>query len=1106
MTWLGRLFGADRPADVVEVGSRVLPDGPRTALSGTGVAQLRSAQAAIRALARRPPVSEAIPAVLEQRIAILPSADGQPQPRQVPALITSPAQLRAPTDAPILLEPIAQTAVEAQRRRKELEPLLRRVDAGVASAADRIRLRHLATRAIADLEFSAPAAAQPRESAATLTARERREGADSAPPGEQPGEAVEEAETEPAVPESGVSMPSEEGALGAVVDQVEDMLGAAPVPGAALHLSTFRVNETAIHDFTYYQFLRNPDLLGLRTPGSSAGADLDLFVQTAWDIIVEVVETESDSVTGLEYSTINLVPYFPQFEATIFQLFLRYAASPLYETARRLQPGYAGSSGSTREDVLVAFDAWLTDLVRSAQYDPNNLASSFDDPARWVNAAAQIQTVFFGLFPSARLTTSVDRVEDNYSFTPFPIGIVNFGLRLVYRQEWRPLGTQPGEIVRTIPLGPKQTEKVSTRVLINQRESRTAETLVSTETTTEASSVTRESSDVVEEASKNLKWHVDVEASASYGFGSGSVNSGVAGETAASSKDTKSRLNEAMEKTTSRMRRDVKVVVSTERTVTEEVTQASEITNPNDEVAVTYVYSKLQRQYEIQTKLAEVQSVVFIPERIPAWNEIDEGWVRRHDWILNKVLLDSSFEEDLAEIAREPDDVDFADAEGVIAGSAKNARDAISEYKTYTGGTLPDLFSSVQGGYERMIEKARGVELNRRRRSQRSERFLRHVRENILHYMRAIWSAEDADQRLRRYSRVLVPTRWTFSPTSPPDPSNPELEVAGEFMPDLSPASLRPLIDVINPAGPIGYTGNYAVYHLRSDPSLLGLNQALTLIRSAYVRFDVSVSDQQEQPVAVRQAVAVSPRYRDTTYLLTRTGNGWTATEGRSGLPVAVTELDRGAGADVDGVVVRFDAAPASNSVFNIRLLASDHLEDPELRLLRLLHPLPTAADAPAFFDGDVLADMATYLPELAVQLPADTSGGWPTLSAAAKETARRTYHRYLLLREHTRRFLLETNNLLVDLEVGQTPGLELFKRLHRVVDVLKEVEEASRRRLENARKRGRLEDDDFADPDIEQVTVIGGADELRTIVGPVVGTPGGTSGGTQPGGGGGNP
>jgi hypothetical protein len=922
--------------------------------------------------------------------------------------------------------------------------------------------------------------------------------------GDPEGEAVAEASgDEGEVESNGVSpLGGSDQALAAVLARVEDMLTTAPAPGSALHLAAFRVPETATHDFTQYLFLRDPDLLGFRSPGSTAGADLDLFLQQAWDAIVAVVETTADAGTGVNYSFINLVPYFPQFESTIYQLFLRNAASPLYEFSRRVQPGYAGSSGSTRIDVIIAFEAWLVDLVRSAQYDANDLASSFDHPQQWANAAAQIQTRFFGLFPSARLTTTVDFLEDNYSFTPFPTAVINFGLRLVYRQEWRPLGTQPGEIVRTIPLGPKQVERVSTRVIVNRRQSRTADTFVSTETSTEASSVTRESSDVVEEASSSLKWHVDAEASAGFGFGSASVSTGMAGETASSSKDSKSRLNETMQKTASKMRRDVKVVVSTELAVTEEETRASEIMNPNDEVAVTYVYSKLQRQYEIQTRLAEVQSVVFVPERVPAWNEIDENWVRRHDWILGRALLDASFAEDLAEIAREPDDIDVADTNDIISGAATRASNAIESYRDFPGGALPDFFSSVQAGYERQLERRRGIDLNKARRGLRGARLLRHIRENILHYMRAIWSAEDADQRLRRYSRLQVASRWTFVPTSPPDPAHPELEIAGEFIPDLSPASMRQLTDVINPAGPVGYTGNYAVYQIKSDPNLLDLNQALTLLRSNYVRFDVRVDGPGGAP-DVLQAVAVRPRYRDTTYTLVRAAAGWTATEDRSGIAVVVDEGDGGRSVEVDGLLIRFDAVPITGTTFSIRLLASDELEDPELRLLRILRPLPSAADAQAFFSPAMLAELASFLPEVAVLYPPDVSAGWQALDTVAQAAVLSGYHRYLLFKEHTRRFLLETNNLLLDLEVGETPGLELFKRLHRVIDVLKEAEEVARRILENARRDTRLATGDYADPDIENVTVIGGADELRTVVGPVVNTtPGGQP--SSPGSGGG--
>lgn len=1054
-------------------------------VTGSGVAELRAARTAIHAMTARAPVSRAIPAAVSQRLAILFAADGQPHPRLVPALVPSAANLREPDRSASSLAMVARAADDTRRRREEIQFLLDRLEAGRATASERLRLRHLAMRALTDVEGlpsppvvdSPTPVDNPAEPGATVAAEH------ASAPGPQVGT---------------------EAALGAAVRRVEDLLGASAVPGAALHLSPFRVAETAVHDFAQYVFLRDPNLLGLASSGPD-GADLDQFLQQAWDIIVAVVETYANAMSGADVPSPppNPAPYFPQFEATIFQLFLRFAAADLYELSRRLQPGYDGSSGSTRLDVLIAFEIWLIELVQSSQYDPNSMESSFDHPQRWTKVVQQVKALFFNQFQGARLTTTVDRIDENYSFTPFPIGSVNFGLRLVFRQEWRPLGTQPGEIVRTIPLGPKQVERVSTKVVVNQRETRTAETFVSTETSTEASSVTRESSDVVEEASRSLKWHVDAEASASWGFGSARLSTGVAGETASSSKDSKSRLNETMQKTASRMRRDVKVMVSTERTITEEATQASEIVNPNDEVAVTYVYSKLQRQYEIQTRLAEVQSVVFVPERIPAWNEIDDDWVRRHDWIIGRALLDQSFAEDLAEIAREPEEIDLADTGDIIAGSASHARDAISTYKDFKGGgALPDLFSAVQGEYEKHLERQRGLALNRARRKQRSARLLRHLRENILHYMRAIWSAEDADQRLNRHGRMVVPTRWTFNPTGIPDPLHPELEVEGEFLPDLSPKSLRPLGEVLNPAGPVGYTGNYAVYYLKSDPRLVDLNQALTLLRSQYVRFAVTVFPLQQASPVVVQAFALTPRHRDATYTLERRGHGWTAADDRTGMAVPATAWLGPTGVDFDGIRVRFDTVPPIGHRFSVRLLATDELEDPELRALRALHVLPSAKDADEFFSPALLRDLGSYLPEVAALLPPDLSGGWNSLTPAVQAEVCRNYHVFLLLKEHTRRFLLETNNLLLDLEVGQTPGLEMFKRLHRVIDVLKEAEEVTRRTLENERRSRRLVAGDLADPEIESVAAIGTAGELRGLVGPVVMTTPGVPAPVVPGGG----
>jgi hypothetical protein len=227
------------------------------------------------------------------------------------------------------------------------------------------------------------------------------------------------------------------------------------------------------------------------------------------------------------------------------------------------------------------------------------------------------------------------------------------------------------------------------------------------------------------------------------------------------------------------------------------------------------------------------------------------------------------------------------------------------------------------------------------------------------------------------------------------------------------------------------------------------------------------------------------------SYDLRRTGAGtWTATHQASGIVVTVSADPGDLVVRFDGLFIWFDTAPTIGAPITVDLRATGELEDPELRVLRATIPSPTAAEEAGYYDEGLLRDLATYLPEVAVLFPADLSAGWTALAPEAKNAVRANYHLYLLLKEHTRRFLLETNNLMIDLEVGQTPGLEEFKRLHRVVDVLKELEEASRRAIENERRSRRVVQGDFADADIEQVTVVGGAAELRTIVGPVVGSP----------------
>jgi len=207
--------------------------------------------------------------------------------------------------------------------------------------------------------------------------------------------------------------------------------------------------------------------------------------------------------------------------------------------------------------------------------------------------------------------------SQEYDFDVFAPRTTNVGLRLVYRQEWRMLGAQRGEVVRTLPLGPKQSEKVSFKVFRRNKVQRTAESLRAVESTTEVTDTSKDSVDIVNETASSQGWKA--EASASAGFLGIGASAGYSSNEEASSKvaTTNTYLTESVQKTANKVRMESKLLVSTEGEETFEATTASEVQNPNDEIAVTYVYSKLQRQYEVFTHLNEVNTVVFVAEDMP---------------------------------------------------------------------------------------------------------------------------------------------------------------------------------------------------------------------------------------------------------------------------------------------------------------------------------------------------------------------------------------------------------------------------------------------------------------------------------------------------------
>lgn len=874
------------------------------------------------------------------------------------------------------------------------------------------------------------------------------------------------------------------------LEQTEAMLQDSGSDGLQ---SRFKASATdPSYDFDEYIFLRNPDDPYARDLPDPTGTPQAIpsdprfshFVSAAENGITSFVEharlqiwpPPQDIVSraaGLQQTILSWWSYVCSIRA--FNRLGRYSKSEIKEAWSLSPEAFYGQSLS----------GWLsTTAVAEAQaYLTSGDGMDLGKLLTVVYWEGVLSSLFEEYFPDYWLVDPT-APEGEYPFEPFSADEVLFGLQVVHRQTWHLLGYARGELVKSIPLGPKESQKVNVKVTRRTKTARTSEETTSFETTSETSTTTKDTSEVVAEASEKLNRHAEAEVSGGYGpFVQAKVSGGVSEDLGSSSKDTKTRLNEQMQKTASRMKRDTKVTVNTESEESFELNRASELINPNDEIAVTYLYHRLQQRYWVSTEIAEVHSVVFVPEPLPEWDDINEGWIREHGEFIAGALLDSSFAPILAAIRKEPANLTYAPT-NVFSNAAQAGIDAANNYKSFTGGYMPDLLASGSQSFERDYERRNNLAMDQARRTYQSEALLTHIRRNILHYMRAIWASEDYDQRMQRFSRMRVPTTWIFVPRTPVPgvTSDLPLQVEGVFMPDSTNA--RPLTEVLDPIGPIGFLFNCAIYRLRNDPKLINLHQALAYLRAAYARFAVTVTASEGAGVTLGQAVASSPRSFLAEYTLTyRTNRGkWLIP--RPGLPESdwfeVNILPDGS-LDFLGLRLWLDGNPADQATLTINIRMTGELEDPHFRLVQMLHPLPASDVEEQVFTDDLLREMVTVLPELAAF--GDQSLNWTTLPELQKTKFREHYHQFLMLLESGRLVTLDTANVVLDLEISRSPALEQFKRLHRYIDVLKEYQELRRRSLDNTRREELMKKGVLGDPDIDRITLVGARDDIKDVV-----------------------
>jgi hypothetical protein len=109
----------------------------------------------------------------------------------------------------------------------------------------------------------------------------------------------------------------------------------------------------------------------------------------------------------------------------------------------------------------------------------------------------------------------------------------------------------------------------------------------------------------------------------------------------------------------------------------------------------------------------------------------------------------------------------------------------------------------------------------------------------------------------------------------------------------------------------------------------------------------------------------------------------------------------------------------------------------------------------------------------------------WNELNAVQKNLMRANYHVYWLRRENTTHILVDTNNLILNLDTGKGSILEDFKRAHRYLDVAKAAQEVERRRK-------LVETGNLAQPEVERVIIThGDPGEVAAITAGFVGAAG---------------
>jgi hypothetical protein len=632
---------------------------------------------------------------------------------------------------------------------------------------------------------------------------------------------------------------------------------------------------------------------------------------------------------------------------------------------------------------------------------------------------------------SALLEELERKLAEPYRFTVYGADdtgtAINFGLVTTYRQMWRPLSYQAGKLVKTVTLAPREERTYSRTVTTaTKRRTETKEKFRSV-TRTEEQSTQRAVRDIVSTAEHRTGY----EASGSYGPVSGSVN----GEDSRSSSDTRQSFREAVRKASSEYETDRSVDVSFEASEQMVALDTGKLVNPNDELAVTFLFYQLQRRYHVSERLHRVTPVILVAQPVPRPNHINITWILQHDWILRRVLLDPSFVQALDLVTGSL--VGEEATVGMLRSNLETQRQVVNALKdslVSAHGNSDVLFQAVQ----RAIRRAAGAN--------DVDGVVTEAVEKVVGWLTG--GESDAAKRARLEAAREALDRSEANERAIAEQLQRE-QATLTLMTDKWAGASRALLDKtvevqrlrLHIKQNILYYMQAVWDHEPPDQRYFRLHQVKVPVVGGTLRYRLEHDDAVPPlpphwmpPVVVR--ADIEPAHTGETVPLGQ-----------------IADLDRPLG------------YKGNYAIFPLR----------EQNLITRYMMIPYVAAATGAHDPDHLANLTRseleqYFCCLKEHLsPEDLAVMKPGLDEA---------HRRLLEdpRPLEEIVVVPTDALFIEALPADQPILEDFKLRHRAADAERAEAEATKARLENVRRGARILEGELADPDIEKMTIITGA------------------------------